>query len=64
MTLDIGRKERYIGVVKIIILHITHYLLLCTQYNEIASFSFTSITLLSSLIQKLINKLLHLFARC
>lgn len=36
MTLDIGRKERYIGVVKVIILHITHYLLLCTQYNEMA----------------------------
>lgn len=35
MTLDIGRKEKCIGVVKIIILHITDYLLLCTQYNEI-----------------------------
>lgn len=29
------RKEKCIGV-KIIILHITDYLLLCTQYNEMA----------------------------
>lgn len=36
MTLDIGRKERCIGVVKINILHITHYLLLRKQYSEMA----------------------------
>lgn len=36
MTLDMGRKEKCIGVVKVIILHIADYLLLCTHYNEMA----------------------------
>lgn len=43
MTLDMRRKEKCRGVVKIIILHITEYLLLCTQYNEMVEKLFQNI---------------------